>query len=54
MKKLTSEPDTLESSTIAQIKAEIKTSKMRYTAKRSEHAEGRNKQGADSDHSAQK
>ena len=52
MKKLTSEPDTLESSTRAQIKAEIKASKMRYTAKRSEHAEGRNKQGFDSDHSA--
>ena len=51
MKKLTSEPDTLESSTRAQIKAEIKASKMRYTAKRSEHAEGRNKQRFDSDHS---
>ena len=52
MKKLPSEPDMLESSTRAQIKAEIKASKMRYTAKRSEHAEGRNKQRFDSDHSA--
>ena len=41
MKKLTFEPDMLESSTRAQMKAEIKASKMRDTAKRSEHAEER-------------